>query len=295
MTGSVGTRSSSWRLISLIIFGTCSLSELTAEAVPSIRDRVVRDPLKLTYVANSGVLVGSGETKVLIDALFDKPNPDYRAPAPELVADMLNGAAPYDGVDLVLITHNHPDHFDAKLAVRFLESVAGPRLAAPADAVDEMRKVAADWATIGSRVDELDLKVGQQVEKRIGPVSVTAFRTLHGDQESPMNIMYLLDLEGWRIFHEGDSPGVPEEYVAFGLGKTRVDLALVHFWFPLDPDAARFLQEGLAPGHIRLTHLPVRLEGDAPTKIDMVRKYYRDILLLLPGTPEATFKVPKEP
>jgi len=37
------------------------------------------------------------------------------------------------------------------------------------------------------------------------------------------------------------------------------------------------------------------LEGDAPTKIDMVRKYYRDILLLLPGTPEATFKVPEEP
>ena len=35
----------------------------------------------LTYVANAGVLVTAGETKILIDALFDKPAPAYRAPS----------------------------------------------------------------------------------------------------------------------------------------------------------------------------------------------------------------------
>ena len=51
----------------------------------------------------------------------------------------MTGAAPFDGVDLVLVTHNHPDHFDARLAVRYLEDLPDPLLLAPADAVAEMR------------------------------------------------------------------------------------------------------------------------------------------------------------
>jgi 2-polyprenyl-3-methyl-5-hydroxy-6-metoxy-1,4-benzoquinol methylase/L-ascorbate metabolism protein UlaG (beta-lactamase superfamily) len=251
-------------------------------------------PLVLAYVANSGVLVGSGETKVLIDALFDKPNPEYRAPAPEVLDKMMKGAPPFDGVDLVLITHNHPDHFDAALGVRYLEARPEPVLLAPADAVEEMRKAAADWTKIDSRVVSLDLKAGEKGMKDLNRIPVTGFRTLHsGDLESPMNLMYLVDLNGWRVFHEGDSNGKPEVYQGFGLGDTPVDVALVHFWFPLEPNCARFLQEVFKPDHIALTHLPIRLEGDAPGKIDQVRQYYKDIFLLLPGMPAKVFSKQK--
>src|SRR5512136_159093 len=36
-----------------------------------------RDPLVLTYIANEGVLLASGHHKVLIDALFDRPDSAY--------------------------------------------------------------------------------------------------------------------------------------------------------------------------------------------------------------------------
>jgi len=242
-----------------------------------------KGPLELTYIANCGVLVSSGGFKVLIDALFDKSNPEYRAPAPEVFDKIMKGGSPFDGVDLVLVTHNHPDHFEARLAVRYLETFPEISLLAPADAVEEMRKVAEDWARIGPRAVPLDIKVGEKEKKDIAGASVTAFRTLHsGDRESPMNLMYLLELDGKRIFHEGDSDG---KIGGLGLEDKPVDLALVHFWFPLDPHCAQFLQEGLKPGHIALIHLPIRLEGDAPGKIDQVRGYYKDIFLLLPGIP----------
>jgi L-ascorbate metabolism protein UlaG (beta-lactamase superfamily) len=246
-------------------------------------------PLQLTFIANSGVLVSSGDQKVLIDALFDKPNPEYRAPSPEVLDKIMKGEPPFDGVDLVLVTHNHPDHFDASLAARYMETVPGPILLAPADAVVELRKAAADWARIEPRVVPFDLKVGEKAERGLKQVPVTAFRTLHGKQEAPMNIMFLFELGGWRIFHEGDSPGNVDEYRGFGLGNEPVDLALVHFWFPLEPQCARFLQEVLKPDHIALTHLPIRLEGDAPGKIDMVRSSYKDIFLMLPGMPAKVF------
>jgi L-ascorbate metabolism protein UlaG (beta-lactamase superfamily) len=249
-----------------------------------------RGPLHLMFIANAGVLVSSGDKKVLIDGLFDKPNPEYRAPAPEILEKIVKGEAPFDGVDLLLVTHNHPDHFDALLVARYLAALPGPVLLAPADAVAELRKAAADWPRLESRVISLDLKIGEKERRDLGRVPVTAFRTLHGKQESPMNVMFLFDLNGWRIFHEGDSPGNADEYRAFGLGGAPVDLALIHFWFPLEPDCARFLQETLRPDHIALTHLPIRLEGDAPGKIDKVRASYKDIFLLLPGIPPKTFR-----
>jgi len=103
-------------------------------------------------------------------------------------------------------------------------------------------------------------------------------------------VHFLFELDGRRIWHEGDSNGKPEAYQGFGLDGFSVDLALVHYWFPLEPNCARFLQEVLKPGHIALTHLPLRLESDAPGKIDQVRAPYEDIFLLLPGMPAKVFQ-----
>jgi L-ascorbate metabolism protein UlaG (beta-lactamase superfamily) len=235
-------------------------------------------------------MVSVGERKVLIDALFDKPNPEYRAPSPDVLDKIMKDETPYDRVNLVVVTHNHPDHFDAALAVRYLENVPRPILLAPADAVAEMRKIAKDWVKIAPRVLPLEIRVGETAQRDLTQIPVTAFRTLHsGGRESPMNIMYLIELDGWRVFHEGDSPGSIDEYRGFGLGREPIDLALVHFWFPLDPNGALFLQEVLKPDHVALTHLPIRLENDAPGKIGQVRTSYQDIFLLLPGMTPKVF------
>ncbi len=283
-TGVLEKREGVWVMVQQhFSFATPSSSPAPAPAAAA------RRPLELVYVANAGVLVSSGETKVLIDALFDKPNPEYRAPAADVMEKIMGGAAPFDGLDAVLVTHNHPDHFDPSLAVRYLERVPGLLLLAPADAVAAMRLAAGDWPRIEPRVIPLDLKVGEKSERRLGRLPVTAFRTLHGEAESPSNLMVLFEIGGWRVFHEGDSPGRIEDFRAMGLGPGSVDLALVHFWFPLEPNCARFLQDVLKPDHIALTHLPVRLENDAPGKIEMVRASYKDIFLLLPGMPTTAF------
>lgn len=246
--------------------------------------------LRLEYVANCGVLVSAGKSKVLVDALFDKPNPDYRGPSPEAVDRIKKGEPPFDGVGLVLVTHNHPDHFDAALAARCLRAMSKARMLAPADAVAELRKTA-DWPAIKARVVPLDLKVGEKTVRKLKGVKILALRTLHsGDRESPMNIVYLFELGGRRVLHEGDSNGKPDVLRGLVPDGTRVDLALVHYWFPLEPTCAQWLQTGFTAEHVALTHLPIRLESDAPGKIDQVRKYYKDIFLLLPGMPPKAFR-----
>ena len=277
-------------LMALAVIGVCGVGRASTPGSPFPADGA-KSPLALTYVANMGVFLSSGDSKVLIDALFDKPNPDYRAPVPETLDKIMKGEAPFDGVDLVLVTHNHPDHFDPALAVRYMEAFPEAALLAPADAVEAMRGAAPDWARIGPRVTAVGLKVGEKQSLNIKGVAVTACRTLHsGDRDVPMNLMFLFELGGRGILHEGDPNGRCEIFQAFGLKGARLDLAVVHYWYPLEPNCARFLQEDLTADHIALSHLPIRLEGDAPGKIDLVRPYYKDIFLLLPGTPDKVFQ-----
>jgi len=245
---------------------------------------IARPALALTYIANSGVLLAAGTEKVLIDALFDKPNPVYRAPAAEVLEQMIGGMAPFDGVTLALVTHNHPDHFSPAVAVRFLQTRSRAMLVAPVDAAAAIQGLAADWASIAPRVVSLDMKVGERAAPRVPGCALTAFRTLHSAaRESPMNVMYLVEVNGWRVFHEGDSQGLAEEFERHGLAGAAIDLALVHWWFPLDPSSSRALREVLNPAHVVLTHLDIELEAQMPARIDAVRKHYRDISLMLPG------------
>lgn len=255
------------------------------------RPMAARPSLTLHYVANCGVAVGAGDTTILIDALFDRPNPAYRAPSAETIDKMVAGVPPFDNVKLALVTHNHPDHFDARVALRFLEHRHEAVLVAPPDAIAAMREAASDWSRVARRVVTIDGPAGARVERKVGDVFVTAFRTNHGSSHSqtPPNAMYLVDLHGWRVFHDGDSPGNVDEYERAGLGGLPVDLALVQSWFPTDFNGGRFLRDVLRPAHLALTHVSIARETGAPALIDEIRKDHHDVFVLLPGMPPRRF------
>lgn len=250
-----------------------------------------RPVLTLHYVANEGVMLSIGKAKILIDAIFDDPNPNYRAPSADTLKKIIEGEAPFDNINLILFTHKHGDHFSARIVAKVMENNPKPLLMIPADAIPDLQGAAKNWSAIKSRIFAPDLKIGESTEKAFGTIQVKSFRTRHsGDRETPHNLVYLIRTNRWKILHEGDSDGHPDTFEKFGLNKESIDLALVHFWFPLDSGGAKILQEILVPDHIALIHLPKRLEGDAPTKIDQVKKYYKDIVLLLPDSSPRTYK-----
>jgi L-ascorbate metabolism protein UlaG (beta-lactamase superfamily) len=268
------------------------LGQKPSESSSLLEQTATREPLVLNFVANMGVLVSSGDSKILIDGLFNKPNPVYRAPAPGTVESIMKGEAPFDGVDLVLVTHRHLDHFDAALAVRYMEVRSEPILVAPSDAVEEMRKAVSNWSKIASRIISIDIKVGENVKKDVAHIPLTIVRTLHTMDKAPMNLMYLIEVNGWRVFHEGDWLGKPDDFLGFGLGTDPIDLAVFGYAWPLSPNPSyrRFLQEVLKPDHIALGHLTIKEENVAEGKIDKVRQYYKDIFVLLPGMPARVFR-----
>jgi len=94
MAASMITKGAIRFLITIMIIGSCLSGQEAPGANPgSTSPGIGKEPLVLTYVANSGVLAASGNFKVLVDALFDKPNPEYRPPAPEVLEKIIKGPA----------------------------------------------------------------------------------------------------------------------------------------------------------------------------------------------------------
>ncbi len=242
----------------------------------------VESPIDLLFVANEGVLVATRTKKVMVDALYDEPNPAYAAPTVEMLEAMATGAAPFDNVDILLVTHNHPDHYSPRLVAEFLSQSRETVFVAPVDAVEALEEVAAEWLQIRDRVVSLELEVGTAFDTVIAGIAVETYRTLHsGDRETPQNVIYLVEMDGRTIFHEGDSNANVDTFTAFGLADKRIDLALVHFWFPLEPNGEAIILGVLKPEHVGLFHLPLPLRDDAPTTIEQVSSRYKDLFLLM--------------
>lgn len=70
--------------------------------------------LKITYIANAGLLISFSERTILIDGihLF---KPFGFSPVPEKVLNnIIKGEGLYKDMDYILFTHYHNDHFNEK-------------------------------------------------------------------------------------------------------------------------------------------------------------------------------------
>ncbi|MBQ74302.1 MAG: hypothetical protein CMQ20_04655 [Gammaproteobacteria bacterium] len=115
------------------------------------------------YLANEGVMVVHGDTKVLFDPLFSNGYGRYQSLPENMKQALFAGEAPYEGVDAVFVSHSHQDHFSPIELLKFLRLRRDVMLYAPAQAVDELKTSAsaADDA-IFNRVTGIQLEYGDE-------------------------------------------------------------------------------------------------------------------------------------
>ena len=221
--------------------------------------------IEVTYIANEGFLLRSGDSKVLIDALFDEGSYDlFLVPSEETRTKMIDGIPPFDDIDLILFTHRHWDHFDPSVAAQFLKKHPETMLVGPPQAVDEMKDLE-DFQQFSDQVKAVDLELDEETELSINGVAMTIARLEHGPfmkdgvnvHKDVENLVYHLDLNGTGIMHVGDA-GIYSSQKYFkekDFEKNRVDI-LFSSRFDRGPFSKSIITERMKPEVIIPMHIP---------------------------------------
>jgi L-ascorbate metabolism protein UlaG (beta-lactamase superfamily) len=186
----------------------------------------------ITYLHNDGVMISDGTRKVLIDALIDEfaappqaagPNSAWvQLDATEL--DKLNNAqAPYDGADLILITHDHGDHYSSAAINSHLSNNTTVRVIGPPQVTGGLNgaQIANVSPALGS--SETVTENGVQVEV----LHLRHFDAFGFDFSGVENYGYLITIGGKNILHLGDVEMTVENLQNFGLAAKGIDVVLI--------------------------------------------------------------------
>ncbi len=104
--------------------------------------------VEITYIANEGVLISAGGKQVLIDGLHREYGPEY-AFLPAADREKIETAkAPFDQIDLILVSHRHLDHFHPESIGRHLQHNSKAVLVSSQQVVDEVEKNFKDFQSI---------------------------------------------------------------------------------------------------------------------------------------------------
>ena len=220
----------------------------------------INTSVEVSYIANEGFLIASGEQKVLIDALVREGVKPYPVPSPSTREKLEKAQSPFDGVDLVLATHFHPDHFDPLAVAEHLTNNPQARFISTNQSVTKLKSAFNRYEEIESRVTGLLPKEGERTNLTYSGIKLQILNIHHGRNRPFENLGLLFEVGGRRFLHIGDSQASADDFKSYGLVKDRIDVAFIPYWYFLSDDWKQAVREHLKPVQIVVMHLPVLSE-----------------------------------
>ena len=223
------------------------------------------DPATARYLANAGVLIAHGDTRIVFDPLFNEDFGEYRLLPEDLRAALMSGEPPWNSIDAVFISHYHDDHFSPADVVDYLLAQPGVRLFAPEQAAAALRAVAGEDSVLLERVTAVALAYGDQPRRFEMPgLVIDAVRIPHSGWPTQSadveNLAWRITLDGGpTVLHLGDADTKVAHFTKdaqFWQQRT-LHLALPPYWYFLSVNGLGVLREQLRPQHAIGIHVPV--------------------------------------
>ena len=183
--------------------------------------------LVVRYIANEGVLIASGGKQVLIDGLHREYKAAYLFPPPEMQAVLENARAPYDKINILLVSHIHLDHFHPESIGLYLKNNPKSVLASSSQVVDEVTKGFADHEKIRSQIKPVAHEWKKSVDVNLDGVRIKFLGLRHGGGQfkDMQNLGHIIEIGGKKLLHIGDADMTAENFAAFNIAQARTSRA----------------------------------------------------------------------
>jgi L-ascorbate metabolism protein UlaG (beta-lactamase superfamily) len=217
--------------------------------------------VQATYVGNEGFLISGNGRKILIDSLYREGVPGYVVIPEDQRLKIETGQPPFDAVDLILATHAHPDHFDAKAVAAHLENNPHAFFVSTEQAVKKLEQLPS-WNKIGDRAKGLTPKEGERIKLQLNEIEFEVLNLHHGREVPVQNVGFLISVGGQKILHVGDTEATQSELESYKLAEDRIDIAMIPFWHLTEPDRRHAVLNAIQPGRVLVMHVPLRSAKD---------------------------------
>jgi L-ascorbate metabolism protein UlaG (beta-lactamase superfamily) len=248
----------------------------------------------LTQLANEGVLVSDGETRILIDAMVVEPYSVYGGLPEDVLPAFDNLTGPFADIDLVLVSHRHHEHNQPAYACQFMTRSRQSLLKSSDQVIGLMRERCRELVTTSPRVEIIDPLHGSPTVFEVKGARVTVFPLSHGTQSYAriQNFGHLIEIGGVTVLHVGDAAMSPEDFALAGLDQIRIDVALIPFWFFQPGPGGAIVDRFLGQARKVAVHIP-------PGEMEEVKAYmdtnFPEVLILAKVLDMASFSPPRPP
>jgi L-ascorbate metabolism protein UlaG (beta-lactamase superfamily) len=229
-----------------------------------------QDGVSITFLANEGVLLSSATKKVLIDALFLRYESGYAVPADPTRSTLERARPPFDGVDLVLVTHRHGDHFHPAPVAAHLRANRRATLLTSRQVIDSLRGYVSASVLPSPRLIARTTPPGTRRREVVGGIGVELLGLPHVGRRhrGVEHLGYIVELGGRRVLHAGDADLTEATLAPFRLDTARIDVALLPHWAVRSRDGRRAIERWIRPRQVVAFHVG---EGEAERAARAVR------------------------
>ncbi|MGJ8664297.1 MAG: MBL fold metallo-hydrolase [Marinicella sp.] len=221
------------------------------------------EPAHVTYLGNAGLMVDHEQVEILFDPFFHNHYGYYQLVPESLRNSLFGNKAPFDSIEMILVSHAHGDHFDAKDIADYLIDRPNTKLVAPAQAVEVLRKDER-FKQFEKQVTAIKLAYGDEpVTLNFTGLEVDVLRIPHSGWPSRAevaNLVYRVTLNDQvTVMHMGDADVDDDHFKPWAeyWAKQMTDTAFPPYWFMLDPRGQQLLSERINAKHAIGVHVPV--------------------------------------
>ena len=190
--------------------------------------------------ANAGVAININGSKLMIDAFHQARMKNY-SPVTDEQFDIISNCSDFNNPEILLYTHMHADHFSRELTDRALKLWKDAVVIAPEK----------HWDNQITPVHSFEKHI-------VKGWNIECIRLTHegAEYKNVVNFAYMVEKDGIRILHAGDTELASRELGWYLLRTDRIDIALLDYPWITTSKGRNFIENIMMPGAVAAIHLP---------------------------------------
>ena len=213
----------------------------------------------VTYITNSGVCIEYKDKKILIDAVHTETALPYLSVDNAVLEKMLLNKEPYNNIDLMLFTHHHIDHFDAKSCNEILKRNKHAQLVGTQNVLSQIKAADNYNDVLISQLWGMQIPMGTSMQICLKDIPCEISCVTHDGAENAgvLNYTYMFEVRRKVFLHVGDAQVSVKNFEPTPIFNRKIDVLMVPFTF-IGLTEGRKVISKINPQKLLVMHLPDR-------------------------------------